>query len=540
MNNPFDYIPDASCNQAFNELNIYIETLRRSGQPEDVAFCRALDDGVMLGVLIATDQEGNRHNLYAFSGQLGADGFHHEGFVGPAFDYLKPDGYFKTKEAEISHISREINRFENGVLTEIQHRHDETKRRLDNEVANYKELCRRSKAERDALRNSGTLGDREFAELTGRSQFEKAELHRIKKRAAAELEPFSESLKRARMALEEMKQTRRTESERLQSWLFSNFRLLNARGDIRSLSDIFAETTIGVPPSGAGECCAPKLLQAAFVRGWNPVAMAEYWYGKEKEGSLRRHGEHYPACRGRCLPVLGWMLQGLEVEPPLNGNLQGDSGFKPEIIFENRWFCVVNKPSGMLSVPGKGSSVSVQEWLIEKFGADRDVKVAHRLDQDTSGLLVATFGERAYKEMQSLFARRKVEKLYIADLEGDYSVSSNQAQGRISLPLSADWLDRPRQRIDHEKGKEAITDYRFLSVSDGISRVEFHPQTGRTHQLRVHAASGEGLSMPIAGDRLYGLNGGKDAERLHLHAHRIEFTFPLDGNHYCFESPVPF
>lgn len=540
MNNPFDYIPDASCNQAFKELNIYIETLRRSGQPEDVAFCRALDDGVMLGVLIATDQEGNRHNLYAFSGQLGADGFHHEGFVEPALDYLKPDGYFKTKEAEISHISREINRFENGVLTEIQHRHDETKRRLDNEVANYKELCRRSKAERDALRNNGTLGDREFAELTGRSQFEKAELHRIKKRAAAELEPFSESLKRARMALEEMKQTRRTESERLQSWLFSNFLLLNARGEIRSLSDIFAETTIGVPPSGAGECCAPKLLQAAFVRGWNPVAMAEYWYGKEKEGSLRRHGEHYPACRGRCLPVLGWMLQGLEVEPPLNGNLQGDSGFKPEIIFENRWFCVVNKPSGMLSVPGKGSSVSVQEWLIEKFGADRDVKVAHRLDQDTSGLLVATFGERAYKEMQSLFARRKVEKLYIADLEGDYSVSSNQAQGRISLPLSADWLDRPRQRIDHEKGKEAITDYRFLSVSDGISRVEFHPHTGRTHQLRVHAASGEGLSMPIAGDRLYGLNGGKDAERLHLHAHRIEFTFNLDGNHYCFKSPVPF
>ena len=297
---------------------------------------------------------------------------------------------------------------------------------------------------------------------------------------------------------------------------------------------------MGIPPSGAGECCAPKLLQAAYLRGLHPLAMAEYWYGRPKGGEVRVHGEHYPACRGKCLPVLGWMLQGLSVEPPLGSDVTSHVAHKPEIIYENQWFCVVNKPSGMLSVPGKGETVSVQQWLSDRYGLDRMVKMAHRLDQDTSGLLVATFGPAPFKVMQSLFATRKVKKIYVAELDGDYEAKGLPRIGRIDLPLSPDWLDRPRQRVDFEEGKSAVTDYEFVGVSDGRSRVNFYPLTGRTHQLRVHAASEKCLGIPIAGDRLYGRNGGKGATRLHLHARKLEFIFPLDGERYCFECPAPF
>lgn len=295
-----------------------------------------------------------------------------------------------------------------------------------------------------------------------------------------------------------------------------------------------------IPPSGAGECCAPKLLQSAYLRGWHPEAIAEYWYGRPKNGEIRIHGRHYPACRGKCLPILIWMLQGLSINPPLNSERLLPRVETPEIIYENRWFCVVSKPSGMLSVPGKGTEISVQEWLEKKYGPELQVKVAHRLDQDTSGVLIATFGQVSYKEMQRLFASRQVKKTYIAVLEGDYQSQGISRAGRIELPISPDLLDRPRQRIDIENGKEAITDYKFIGISNGRSYIEFYPITGRTHQLRVHAASEEGLGMPIIGDRLYGRNTETDKERLHLHAKGLEFTFPIDGSHYHFESPLPF
>jgi len=539
MNNPFDYTPSAACEKAFRMLSARIETLRMSDSHDDVNFCRELDDGKMLGVLIAIDADGVPHTLYAFSGQLGDGGFYYPGFVGPAFDYLQPDGYFKTKEAEISLQNVGIIRYEEDILSGISAEYEQAKTKVDAEVAEFKEKYRRSKSERDERRKSGDADDAEKAAMIRQSQYEKGELHRLKKRMAAELKPFADRLDCARSHLTALKEKRRADSEELQKWLFSNFRLLNARGESRSLSDIFAETSLDIPPSGAGECCGPKLLQTAYLRGWQPVELAEYWYGKPKGGEVRIHGEHYPACRGKCLPVLGWMLQGLEVEPPIGIDSRMAVG-EPEIIYENEWFCVVNKPAGMLSVSGKGGALSVQQWLEEKYSPERGVKMVHRLDQDTSGLLVAAFGPIPYKVMQSLFAMRKVKKTYVAVLEGDYEVQGIPRQGRIELPLSPDWLDRPRQRIDQEKGKEAVTDYQFIGISNGRSRIQFNPLTGRTHQLRVHAASDRGIGMSIVGDRLYGIDGGRGAERLYLHAHRLEFTFPIDGQSYGFESPVPF
>lgn len=540
MNNPFDYTPDAECRGAYRELVARLDALRTSEDSGDVDFIRELEAGKMLGVLIATDSCGARHTLYAFSGQLGSGGFHHEGFVRPVFDYLQPDGYFKTKEAEISRQSIEISKYENGDFSRIKGELERAEARNKAIISEFKEKCRRSKMARDARREAGMADEAELAAMTRQSQFEKAELHRLKKRLAADLEPREAEFGRARAHLERLRERRRADSEALQQWLFSNFKVLNALGESRSLSEIFMDTPMGVPPSGAGECCAPKLLHAAYSRGWQPVSIAEYWYGKPKGGEVRIHGEHYPACRGKCLPVLGWMLRGLCVEPTLNDDQRTALRHEPEVIYENRWFCVVSKPSGMLSVPGKSGEVSVEEWLRERYGIERGVKMAHRLDQDTSGLLVATFGSDSFKVMQSLFATRRVRKTYIALLEGDYMSLGLPRSGRIDLPLSPDWLDRPRQRVDPVDGKEAMTEYEFTEVVEGRSRVTFHPLTGRTHQLRIHAASGEGLGMPIVGDRLYGKNKSHGHGRLCLHAQKLEFTFPMDGRYYCFEAPVSF
>ncbi|MDE7346767.1 MAG: RNA pseudouridine synthase [Muribaculaceae bacterium] len=540
MNNPFDYTPDAACDKAFRELTLRIETLKKSDRPEDISLCSELEGGKMLGVLIAEDAVGERHTLYAFSGQLGDTGFHHPDFVGPVFDYLYPDGHFKTKEADISRQNAEIFRFEKGPLSDIRREYESAKERLDAEVAALKEKYRLSKQERDAKRKSGSVDESELTAMIRRSQFEKAELHRLKKKMTADLVPYEVRLKEAEAELESMKEKRRSDSEALQKWLFDSFMLLNARGESRSLSEIFAETPLKIPPSGAGECCAPKLLQNAYIQGLTPIAIAEYWYGQSKGGELRIHGHHYPACRGKCLPVLTWMLQGLDIEPPLDSESRYIAHKDPEIIFENQWFCVVDKPSGMLSVPGKGSAVSVQEWLQGKYGPDRKVTMVHRLDQDTSGLLIASFGQLPYKLLQTMFAMRQIKKTYIAVLEGDYKSKDIPRSGRIELPLSPDWLDRPRQRVDMKEGKEAVTAYEFMEAKEGRSRVTFHPLTGRTHQLRVHAASEMGLGMPIIGDRLYGMNVGKAPDRLLLHAHKIEFNFPIDVQNYSFESPVPF
>lgn len=538
MNNPFEYVPETGCAEAFARLRGRLEALKVSGSAADRRFVCELEAGKMLGVLIAVDERGETQELLAFSGQISDAGFHRPGFVGPVFDYLQPDGHFKTKEAEISALNAEIEAFERTELSAVREEFERIKDSLDKEIEAFKDVCRQSKSERAARRMSGNADEAELAAMVRQSQFEKAELHRLKKRAAARLTPYSDRLRMAQIHLDALKGKRRRESEALQQWLFSHSTLLNARGESRSVLDIFAETPLRVPPSGAGECCAPKLLQEAYRRGWSPVSMAEFWYGRPKEGEVRIHGWHYPACRGKCFPILRWMLQGLDVEPPIDADEHCGAICEPRIIFENDWFCVVEKPAGMLSVPGKGAAKSVQQWLTDRYGADRDVKAAHRLDRDTSGLLIATFGDIPYKQMQALFATRQVKKVYVADLEGDYIALGKPATGRIELPLSPDWYDRPRQRVDIGDGKEAVTVYEFTGTSRGRSRVMFHPLTGRTHQLRVHAASDMGLGMPVAGDRLYGTTG--NPQRLHLHAHRIEFVFPEDGHRYAFESAVPF
>ena len=249
---------------------------------------------------------------------MGSSGFKREGFVEAVFDYLETGDHFKRHEAEISGLNREIAELERGELADRLAEYEKLKGVLDAEVAAFREQIKKSKENRMARRAAGLVDDSEAKEMIRQSQFEKAELHRLKKKNKALLSPAKARLDATRACIDALKEKRKEDSENLQKWLFDNFRVLNGRGESKSLSEIFAETPLRIPPSGAGECCGPKLLQAAFVRGWKPLEIAEYWYGAPKGGEVRRHGEHYPACRGKCLPVLSWMLQGLEVNPPMD------------------------------------------------------------------------------------------------------------------------------------------------------------------------------------------------------------------------------
>ena len=346
--------------------------------------------------------------------------------------------------------------------------------------------------------------------------------------------------------------TSREESQRLQRLLFSNYRLTNGLGETKNLLEIFRNekpiispeewyvsgnktrlSTEKLPPSGAGECCAPKLLQYAFLHGLTPVALAEFWVGAMPKNELRREGTFYSPCSSRCVPILRHMLQGIEITSP-DQTTSELLGREVEIIYEDAHLIVVNKPSGLLSVPGKNGQLSVIDALLLK-GHSADIQPVHRLDQDTSGLLVLAKTPEMYKTLQAYFQRRDIQKRYEALITGE-NIKVLPTEGHISLPLLPNPYDRPRQMVDREHGKPALTRYTIREYrEDGSVLVDFFPLTGRTHQLRVHSSHPDGLDAPIIGDRLY---GGKPAERLMLHAAEMEFLHPVtkERMHFCIPS----
>ena len=327
--------------------------------------------------------------------------------------------------------------------------------------------------------------------------------------------------------------TSRQMSQELQMWLFHQYQLLNARGETKDLVDIWQEyysrpklrEKFPLPPGGTGDCCAPKLLQYAYQQGLKPVCMAEFWWGATTKEEVRQHLNYYPACRGKCKPILTWMLQGLEVDP--DPEWQGFQKMEIPVVFEDEWLLVVNKPSGMLSVPGRVAQYSVETVMQERYP---DSKVAHRLDMGTSGLLIVAKTTEVYRSLQEQFIKHQVKKKYVAMLEGRGKME--EGRGTISLPLRPDPMNRPRQLVDMEHGKRAITDYEFI----GPNIVALYPQTGRTHQLRIHCAHPEGLGRPILGDELYGTKG----ERLMLHAAEIWFAHPVTGESMHQTTSAPF
>ena len=534
MNNPLDYQPHPLCIAVCKELQTYLS--EREDWREEI------DKGKMFGVLIVENAQPASGApkigyLAAYSGQIGGRS-DWDDFVPAVFDYLQPDGYFKTHEAEISGINQSIRKLEanthmkeaKGLILQLQEERKHT-------IAAYQEKIKKAKAKRDARREAGSLNPEEEAEMVKESQFMKAELRRLKK-SLSEKTSLETEYEAYQADILSLKQLRKTLSDALQQWLFSQFRMQNHEGESKDLLEIFRDAALRdypqatiatsriaalkmVPPAGSGECCEPKLLQYAYSLGYKPLQMAMFWWGESPKEEIRHHLHFYPACNGKCKPILQWMLPASTFEPAaVDLSLYN----KVETLYEDREIAVIHKPEGLLSVPGKDAAQpSVYALMRSKYPEATGPLIVHRLDMSTSGVMMIAKTEFAYHRLQKAFLNHQIQKKYVAIISG----KDIPEKGIISLPLMPDYLDRPRQIIDHELGKEAITEYEVLEpVDDFHLRIALYPKTGRTHQLRVHCAHQEGLKAPILGDPLY---GNEKAARLHLHAEEITFEHPLTG-----------
>ena len=588
---PFHYTPHPLCVLAAEEVKEYIAS-RKEWQEE-------LASGKMFGVLIVQTDNGITNNeenqigyLAAFSGNLAGKNLHPY-FVPPVYDLLQPEGFFKIEEEQISAINIRIRELENSGS------YLDSKEKWKIETEQAKAVLNQAKAElkmakeaREIRRQSSPeLSGEEQASLIRESQYQKAEYKRLEKKWKKRLEELETEVRHFDIEIERLKTERKERSAALQRKLFEQFRMLNALGEVKDLYTIFEQTVQKVPPAGAGECALPKLLQYAYLHQLKPLAMAEFWWGDSPKNEIRHHGYYYPSCKGKCEPILQHMLQGLEVdENPLLNPIHEEEEL--EIVFEDEWLLVINKPAGMLSVPGKAEDRdSVYHRLKKKYPEATGPMIVHRLDMATSGLLLVAKTKEVHRDLQAQFANRSIKKRYVAVLDGviikteketkpiaekailiaKETVSTKKTAkaertgntGRIELPLCLNPLDRPRQMVSSEHGKEAITEYQIISESERITsesentfnesnridesersinesrkytRIVFYPLTGRTHQLRVHAAHPEGLGCPILGDELY----GKKADRLYLHAEYIEFRHPIYGNILCIQKEADF
>ena len=511
---PFCYTPHPLCILAAKEVQSYL-TRQTTWKDE-------LRQGKMFGVLIVQTEHGEIGYLAAFSGILAGKNLH-PFFVPPVYDLLQPQGFFKIEEENISSINRNIRQLENDkAYAALSAELARTIQSAENILATAKAQLKEAKTAREQRRKEKELNAQEEAELIRESQFQKAEYKRLERSWKARITTLQTQTEDWERRISALKSERKTRSAALQQKLFEQFGMLNYRGEVKNLCEIFGQTVHKTPPAGAGECAAPKLLQQAYLHGWKPIAMAEFWWGDSPKTEIRHHGYYYPACKGKCEPILQHMLQGLQVEEnPMLKRMQVPSK-NLEIVYEDPWLSVINKPAGMLSVPGKEDAVSVYSLMREQYPEADGPLTVHRLDMATSGLMLIAKTKRVHQNLQAQFKNRLVRKRYVALLEGIVP----KDKGTVDLPLCLNPLDRPRQMVHTEHGKPAITDYQVLERLDGKrTRIAFYPRTGRTHQLRIHAAHPLGLHCPIIGDELY----GEKADRLYLHAEYLEFTHPITG-----------
>lgn len=519
---PFHYTPHSLAITAAEQVQVYLRS--RKDWEKD------LEQGKMFGVLIVQTVTGETGFLAAFSGILAGKNLH-DYFVPPIYDLQQPQGFFRVEEDRITAINIRIRQLQTDKdYIACKDRLDDTIRRANRSIEEAKEQLKASQRNREAKRQANP-GESELAAMIRESQFQKAELKRLKQQWIERIEALQSEVKAFESIIEKLKIERKNRSAALQQQLFEQFRILNARGETRDLCDIFSETEQKTPPAGAGECAAPKLLQYAYLHHLKPIAMAEFWWGNSPKAEIRRHGYYYPACKTKCEPILNHMLQGLNVEAnPLTNNIHCNTELK--IIWEDEWLVAVNKPAGMLSVPGKMDIDSVYQRLVTRYPDTTGPMIVHRLDMATSGLLLIAKTKAVHQNLQAQFKNRTVKKRYIALLDGSIPFD----EGTIDLPLCPDPQDRPRQIVNEEYGKPAITNYHVLERSLKHTRIAFYPLTGRTHQLRVHAAHPQGLNTPIIGDELY----GKKADRLYLHAESLKFIHPVTGQTIHLEKKAEF
>jgi tRNA pseudouridine32 synthase/23S rRNA pseudouridine746 synthase len=534
---PFLYTPHPWCVQAARELQEYLErqTDWQHAFWQEEAGGETVY-GKMFGVLVVQTSGGVLGYLAAFSGKLGGRN-HYPGFVPPVFDLLDEQGFYRRGEEELNALNQQIAQLEQDTeMLVLQQRLDEARLAAAAAIEAEKVRAKGAKAARDERRRQAAGASeserQDLAEsLMQASRHDHFRMKDLKRQWKVLLERLEQQLAPRQIDLQALKLLRRDKSAALQQHIFDHYFFLNQAGERKSLADIFQRHAATPPPAGAGECAAPKLLQYAFLHNLKPIAMAEFWWGESPAGELRKHGQFYPACRGKCEPVLAHMLDGIPLDPnplTLNSHLQED----PETVYEDEFLAVVHKPATMLSVPGKQESDSVLLRMKRRYPEATGPLLVHRLDMGTSGLLLVAKTAEVYKVLQAQFLSRSVKKRYVAILEGNLPADS----GVINLPLRVDLDDRPRQLVCYTHGKSARTEWEVVARAEGLTRVHFYPITGRTHQLRVHAAHPSGLNAPILGDELYGTKG----KRLYLHAERLEFTHPVSGDRVVVERMAAF
>lgn len=534
---PFLYEPHPLTKIAAEELQQYLESLtdldHNFGLKEDQ---QGLVIGKMFGVLVIQDSEGKLGYLSAFSGKL-ADSNDHPKFVPPVFDMLLEDSFFLKEQYILNSINDEVKTIEaDQQYLSLKVDLESFTLQAAKETETFKKQLKINKAYRKDLRErrKNVISEEDYnrfdAYLIRFSHYDNHQFRLLTEKWKLKLEEVQQKLSIYQDRIETLKKDRKEKSAALQLQLFEQYSFLNKDGKTKSLQSIFGNTVFGKPPAGAGECATPKLLQYAFLHGYKPLAMAEFWWGSPPKSEIRQHKQFYPACNGKCKPILEHMLEGIETdENPFLINI--GEGKELKIIYEDDSFVVVNKPDDLLSVPGILINDSVYTRLKYILNGIEPL-IIHRLDQATSGLLVVAKTKDAHKDIQKQFLKRTVNKRYSAVL----SKVIAEDGGEIKLPLRGDLDNRPRQLVCFDFGKKAHTTWKAVERTETTTKVHFWPHTGRTHQLRMHAAHELGLNAPIVGDDLY----GTAASRLHLHAAYLEFVHPVTGKTMTFEAKEEF
>lgn len=522
---PFYYTPHPLCVKAANAVKTYLSSQTDFEHNFGLDSSKTgLKIGKMFGVMLVDTPENQLGFIVAFSGKL-AERNYLRGFVPPIYDTLNKDGFYKKNEAYLNQLTAEI------VTLEQQPELEKARLMLKQAKANHIETLEafktHAKAEKLNRKKRRAVAAKELSHPEQEALFEllkqesiqsNIDLKYLKLDLEAEVATAEQHLEALVNPIENLKLERKQRSADLQARIHAQYQFLNAKGETKDLIAIFKSTDLGKPPVAAGECAAPKLFQYAYENQLKPIAMAEFYWGISPTAEVRKHGQFYPSCRGRCEPILGHMMQGLDVEPnPIEtaGVFKGEL----EIIYEDDFLLLVNKPPEFLSVPGKTIKDSVLTRMQTYLPNATGPLLLHRLDMSTSGLLLVAKNERTHKMLQKQFINRTIKKRYVALLDG---VLESKI-GIINLPLRVDLNNRPRQLVCDKHGKSATTNYKVIAVKDHKTRIHFYPISGRTHQLRVHAAHHKGLNLPIVGDDLY----GTPSNRLHLHAETLEFEHPV-------------
>lgn len=523
MPSPFAYQPHPLAQQAAELLQQKLSRL-------------SCEHGKMFGVLVIRNSSGEIGFLSAFSGMFNGM-WTLPGFVPPIFNQCEQNSFLPAAKDELNRLADHLEALENSTLrSDMKQQIEALKEQCELNLNRLKQQYREAKAERKQQRiELNRCGNQErihsgMHALALASQHQKQAITHAKRAWLEKIETLQSQLDLIEAEISEIRSLRKAQSRHLHRRVFDTYQLTNKLSEQRSINHFFKGAT---PPAGSGDCAGPKLIHYALTHQLQPLAMAEFWWGPSPSTGVRHHGQFYPACRGKCRPILPFMLAGIELEsePDFAQKIAAE---EPQTVFEDASLIVLNKPAGLLSVPGREIKDSVYNRLLQRYPEHPQLRLVHRLDMATSGLLLVAKNLQINKALQKQFIQRRVEKRYEALLQG--KLEKHSIEGEISLPLSVDMDDHPRQMVCYESGREAVTGWKVIGGDAENTRIWFYPLTGRTHQLRVHASHAHGLNAAIIGDALY----GQPAERLMLHAQRLCFDHPLNRQRMVFEIPTPF